>query len=286
MKGLASTAYIKLRNLLQDNDHNPKMIDLKYVIRVINVGKSFYRIRQMGNVYKVERKELFHIPFDKRGVIKTQRYSTPGYPCLYLGESIYTCWEEMRRPPMYLCAVSRFVNLTEATFLDLTIPSAEKIADESYLKLLPLIISCMIRVSNDDHTYKPEYIVPQLLIEWILKQRQDKRQLGVEVHGVMYTSTHRDDDFHFPMKMAINYAIPVFSVDMSKIYCKKLTDYYHLTKPTTNEIEQLKGGYDSLWEVFESGLEMSDDEKLYYASSFGQLENKLSDESTFPVDSI
>lgn len=187
---------------------------------------------------------------------------------------------------MYSCAVSRFVNLKEGTFLDLTIPCLEKITNESYLKLLPLIISCMIRVSNDNHTYKPEYIIPQLLIEWVLKQRQDKRQLGVEVHGVMYTSTHRDDEFHFPIKMATNYAIPVFSVDINTLYCKKLTKYYHLTKPTTNEIEQLKGCYDSMWEMLESAPDMEEEEKIYYASSFGQLEQRLKDENTFQIDSI
>lgn len=121
----------------------------------------------MDYVYKIEPKEMFHIPLDMRGIVKTQRYSTSGYPCLYLGESIYGCWEEMRRPPMIKCAVSRLECSLKLNIVDLSIPSEIDMTNPAYQRLIPLIISCMVPVENHNDTYKPEYIIPQLIIEWV-----------------------------------------------------------------------------------------------------------------------
>lgn len=60
--------------------------------------KIFYRMRVFESRNYVDYKEMFHVPLDMRGIIKTQRYSFPGYPCLYLGTSINACWEELHRP--------------------------------------------------------------------------------------------------------------------------------------------------------------------------------------------
>lgn len=282
MKGLQSTAYFQLQNLFQDEKREPNKIDLSKVLTTISENHNFYRIRQMGYVFEVKRSELFHIPLDKRGIVKTQRYSTPGYPCLYLGESIYGCWEEMRRPPMHTCAVARITNTEESVFLNLTIPPKDEIVQNHYLLLIPLMISCMIRVADDSATYKPEYIIPQLLIEWVLKQRRYKKPSDDLIHGVMYTSTHRGRDFDFPSEKCINYAVPAFSVDMNTIFCKKLCKFYHITEPTTNELEKLKEQYGIGWET----IGITEEEKKlenYNSSDFGQLEERLKDESKFPT---
>ena len=284
MKGLSSTAYATLRNLLiGTRGKKPKepKIDWKSVLAPIEPGYNFYRIRRMDYVYEIKRKELFHIPFNMRGLVKTQRYSTPGYPCLYLGESIYGCWEEMRRPPMYAPAVSRFVNMNKVWFLNLTIPSVDQIKETRFLKLLPLIIACMVRVAHDDHTYKPEYIVSQLLIEWVLRQRAYFKKNGYDVHGVMYTSTHRGTDFDFPVEKAINYAIPVFNINKTSGYCKELSNCYHLTAPTTNEIQQLRERYGEVWRTLsmEDGHPVIKPDK-YGVSDFGMLENRLLTQET------
>lgn len=287
MKGLQSTAYYQLQNLFRGEVRHPnKKIDLNNVLTSVESGHNFYRIRQMGYVFDVRRSELFHIPFDKRGIVKTQRYSTPGYPCLYLGESIYGCWEEMRRPPMHACAVARLTNTTEAVYLNLTIPPKEDFVDPKYLTLFPLMISCMIRVADDNATYKPEYIVPQLLIEWVLKQRRDKKSSDTLIHGVMYTSTHQGSDFDFPAKKCINYAIPAFSVDMKTLFCKKLCQFYHITAPTTNELEKLKQQYDIDLGTYDEHTAEEIKLESYKASDFGQLEERLKDETKFPTEAL
>lgn len=279
MKGLSSTAYSTLRNLLigtkGKKTKEPKN-DWKSALALIEKACSFYRIRRMDYEYEIKRKELFHIRFNMRGIVKTQRYSTPGYPCLYLGASIYGCWEEMRRPPMYASVVSRFENKKRVWFLNLTIPTVEQIKENRFLKLSPLIIACMVRVVHDDHTYKPEYIVSQLLIEWVLRQRSYFNKNGFDVHGVMYTSTHRGTDFDFPIEKAVNYASPVFDIHKTTGYCAKLSDCYHLTAPTTNEIQQLKEKYGEVGKekIIEDGKPVVIPGK-YELSDFGRLENRL-----------
>jgi hypothetical protein len=43
-----------------------------------------YRVRRDSSD-SLTREDLFHIPFEERYKVTTQRYSIPGVPCLYLG---------------------------------------------------------------------------------------------------------------------------------------------------------------------------------------------------------
>ena len=67
-------------------------------IKVFNKNYSFYRIRIHKTNFTLSQQEFFHIPFNLRGKVKTQRFSIPGFPSLYLGTTIYVCWEELNRP--------------------------------------------------------------------------------------------------------------------------------------------------------------------------------------------
>ncbi len=46
-----------------------------------------------------------------------------------------------------------------------------------------------------------------------------------KIHGNAYISTHHNDEFEFLDECFINYAIPVLSVDMGAVYCKRLCPY-------------------------------------------------------------
>lgn len=163
-KGLPSSAYTKFKKLIKQYQEN-------LIFHTVSRNSHFYRMR----VFEKQRTdisytEMFHIPLTKRRIVKTQRFSTPGYPCLYLGTSIYSCWEEMHRPFMDNCWVSHLRNVEELQLLDLRFPSEECFKDnfQKYIYIFPFIISCMIPVKNSEDIYKPEYIIPQLFIEWII----------------------------------------------------------------------------------------------------------------------
>lgn len=278
-RGLYSTAYSKLQNLIQGKVGLPPKIKLlDTLLEFDDRAITFYRIRQMDSIYGVKPEEMFHIPLNRRGIVRTQRYSAPGYPCLYLGESIYGCWEEMRRPSMEKCAVARLECQPPLKIVDLTIPDIDSLRLSTNQKLIPLLISCMLPVKNHDDNYKPEYIIPQLIIQWVIKNRGN-------IDGVCYTSSHINEDFNFPDAKFVNYAIPVYSVDSRQKYCKRLCKMFKITDPTTNSIEKLKLGYG-----IDGGFYGADrkalKEHLYKISDFGHLEERLSDTRKFPLHEI
>lgn len=202
-------------------------------------------------------------------LLKTQRYSTPGYPCLYLGESIYGCWEEMQRPVMSQCWVSLLKNQRAIELLDLRIPTVEQfIRDFSrYTQVFPLIIACMIPALNSDDVYKPEYIVPQLIFEWIIKNKK---------YGIYYTSSHKNGDFDFPTDKFNNLAIPVKQPLAKTDYCPTIARDFEISNPLNNEIEQLRESYTLDAGVY--GNEENVQEELnrnYNTSDFGQLERRF-----------
>lgn len=87
---------------------------------ILGPGSSLYRIRVKGDSEKYlefKYSDMFHIPLNKKGIIRTQRYSSSGYPCLYVGESIYACWEEMHRSNFDLCMVSRLETTMSLKYL-------------------------------------------------------------------------------------------------------------------------------------------------------------------------
>ncbi|WP_127497387.1 hypothetical protein [Paenibacillus glycanilyticus] len=218
------------------------------------IPKNLYRMR-VGLNKSYSRGEMFHIPFEKRGMATTQRYSIPGLPCLYLGESIYVCWEELKRPDLHYVHGSKFTftdeikdklnilyfgltpkmfaheisqeykyrtyvsvekykrNLDEAAVLEL------KEILESYIILWPLMMSCSIKVRNTNDIFKPEYIVPQLLLQWVTNRN--------DYQGICYFSvntSHSTDNYLLNQ----NIVIPVKSVN-KKGYCTELMSMFKLT---------------------------------------------------------
>jgi len=69
--------------------------------------RKLFRIRVKKYILS-DKKELFHIPFHLRHLVKTQRYSIPGVPCLYFGSSSYIAWKEMLEPELNTVHISRF----------------------------------------------------------------------------------------------------------------------------------------------------------------------------------
>ena len=67
---------------------------------------SFYRAR-IG-VEKIKGKDMLHIPFNKRGVVDTQRFSISGLPCLYLSTTSFGTWLELGLPEAEYFQVSSF----------------------------------------------------------------------------------------------------------------------------------------------------------------------------------
>ena len=277
LQGRHSTAYTQLKNILKSND------DL-YVTEIAK-DELFYRMRSFEKRKGLSRKDLFHIPMFKKRIIKTQRYSAPGYPCLYLGKSIYDCWEEMHRPNTETTMISCFKSQKGFNVLDLRVPTLDEFFKETekYLQLFPFIIASGIPVRNSEDIFKPEYIIPQLLIEWIIERNNSKDQ---PLLGIYYTSANRNSDFYLLDHEWDNLAIPVQNAMSSEEFCPVLKSLFYCTKPTCYEYEHIQGNINATG-YWDNGPERKDPEGYkdsYYMSVFSRMEELIERMTFYEVD--
>ena len=247
----------------------------------INKGEIFYRARIFDTTRKKTYNEMFHIPLDKRGIVKTQRYSAPGYPCLYLGSHINACWVELGEPRFDDMMVSRFVVTQSFPVLDLRMPM-EKDLTEDKLKKLPLIISASVCVLDREAYFKPEYIITQLITEYIitrnreLRDRKKRTNFNLDL-GVYYTSTHINNDLDFPEYTFDNLALPVVEVNSETNYCQLLASCFEWTDPTSYAYEDIKERFGASLIDVDADSKLSPKEINYKHSKMGELEERISD---------
>jgi hypothetical protein len=200
-----------------------------------------YRFRT-DIIDSVQANEFFHIPFQLRHIVASMRYSIPGLPALYLGGSTNVCWLELGKPDLKDVTVSRFEALPNTHLKILNFGyRPERLAawiqdapDEfrelnsstaiigSFVACWPLIALCSIRKKQSNAKFHAEYILPQLVLQWITNTRN--------FHGVRYFSTHCQEYYDDP-KTSMNYVFPALSVNSTGV-CPELCKLFGLTKPT------------------------------------------------------
>lgn len=253
-------------------------------VRELQTGQEFYRIRR-AEEQPFSREEMFHIPFQKRHLVSTQRYSIPGLPSLYLGDTIFICWTELDKPKIREFYSTKLTNLKAQKVIEILrkadmINSLDGITDEwkltillRYLVTFPLIAACSVRTKHPKGTFKPEYIIPQMLLQYVTEH--------VDIDGIKYFSTKINykqlKDF-----TTYNYVFPP-KKSKNNAFCDKLTETFHLTEVTSLELEEIK--YNKKYQTgMLMGGETSDKRKLeitsgettYYSQTvFKRLESAL-----------
>lgn len=218
----ASTVFHKLFTSAPNFNKN-----LYYIISFCSYDtpgiEKYYRIR-LKEKKKFERKDLFHVPFEERNKIATKRYSIPGLPSLYLSDSIYNAWVELGKYDLRKYFFSRFE--TPILFL---IPSTKRLKEryseskqlpkglDDFFTLWPLFLLCSIIVLETDRPFKPEYIIPQILLQWIKSEAS-------WFDGIKYAST-KDLNTN-----GYNIVIPI-EKSKSNGYCDRLCRSFKLTEP-------------------------------------------------------
>ncbi|MGD1063899.1 MAG: hypothetical protein ABR860_11620 [Terracidiphilus sp.] len=204
-----------------------------------------YRIR-VGSLTDFTRRDLFHIPFEMRTLVKPQRYSISGLPCLYLGGSIWVCWEELERPSFEKLQISRFKAADDSSIkvLDLGFRPAmiaafmathpinycRELASYNFILAhticWPLFAACSVRVKHRGNPFVPEYVIPQLLLQWI--------QSEPDFDGVRYFSTQVAQYVDDP-RPAANYVFPVRTSSQTG-FCEELSRKFLLSRPMSWQI--------------------------------------------------
>ena len=122
-------------------------------------GSYWFRARKPDLNKKFVREELFHVPFNLRGKISTDRFSLPGFPCLYLGKSLKCA--DFETGNFGIKAVSCFNVLKDFKVYDFTFFSQEDRNSPlrliNNLKSYPFKIASSIpTIENDDNQFKTE----------------------------------------------------------------------------------------------------------------------------------
>lgn len=230
-------------------------------------NQTYYRMRNKEGNKKFDSKGMFHVPYSLRHILKNYRYSITGFPCLYIGKSIYGCWEEMGKPTFDNFYISALKVKSPITLFDLRLTRnnfSDIESKRSYLVSLPIIIACSIENNSENSSFIPEYIIPQMMLHAILLERKNNNRFD----GIVYTSTKsisapklfEDED------ILSNIVIPVKGYAKDKEFCSYLASKFNITNP-------ISAGY----EFLKKNNETNGKSKFinYNDSIFGSLENDL-----------
>lgn len=212
-----------------------------------NEDAPLYRVRKSDTPLST-RRDMFHIPFTDRHLVRAQRYSVAGLPCLYLGSSLYICWREMDKPDFNRLYISAFktsedddsmvMNLgpdflyRRRSILDPTRGNKFDFETKlSYLALWPLIIACNYIKKHGDATFIQEYIIPNLLMQWISRNSYET------IVGIAYRSTKlpayatgtRGINVVFPPKIKYQQMV-------NNEFCPKLAKTFKMTLPVSWQV--------------------------------------------------
>jgi hypothetical protein len=264
--------------------------DIK-ILNKITAGNIFYRARRNEDKH-FSKRDLFHVAFENRHIVSTNRYSLPGFPALYIADSTYTCWEEFDRyrlrdlwfskvenkSDLSVIEINRYMDLVQGYFgINTMMGEEEKLPYVlSYLATFPLTLACTIKVKHPNANFKPEYIIPQLLVQYISKKE--------DIDGIRFPSTKIDYSKIRAVK-SFNYVFPVKTNKRSGL-CDKLISQFHISEPTSLELEELIFNSFTTYIGNSSVIPLGDIElingkkSIYKDTSFGKLEISLRNRKT------
>ena len=205
---------------------------------------AFYRIRESSRKKLTEPVELFHISYKNRQLITNERYSLAGHPCLYLSSLLHIAWQECGYPHRFYYSEFQYQETGEyedewkvITFLSPRWVAthwfvAINTSQEKYKKLAidyllsyPLLFACSLVNLSGKTVFKPEYIIPQMLTQWVYRNYD-------EVKGIKYFSCHQnDEDVRF---VGFNVVLPAKNYDKRGIG-KDLSARFKVSKPRLYE---------------------------------------------------
>ncbi|MEE9671787.1 hypothetical protein V4849_24965 [Kluyvera ascorbata] len=97
----------------------------------------------------------------------------------------------------------------------------------SYICLMPLIYACNFKKKNNSTSFTQEYIIPNLLMQWI-SRRGKSNIVGIAYRSTKMVKTNDGDK-------SINVVLPpkvTYQQTISKDFCPKLIKMFKLTPPS------------------------------------------------------
>lgn len=269
LNGFPSKAYTSFERAMKILMNKPLKIYQKSVMEQFEIPGDRYRKDDDLNLFRVvsvddnkpySRVRVFHTPYNLRSKVSTSRYSIAGYPSLYLGTSLALCCEEIHMNPhqnFALASMFRLEGTLEYTntnirvielgvkpqdFLELNYANEshyrrisqnllkDRDVRSAYLLWYPLIASCSYIRTNKHDPFAAEYIIPQLLMQWVRNEvGTNKGDEYDQLVGIRYFScaSVKASDRGF------NYVFPTSGQQKSAElpYCSVLAKAFRLTNP-------------------------------------------------------
>lgn len=267
--GFPSKAYASFERAMDILMDKPLKIYQKSVMEQFEIPGDRYRKDDDLKLFRVvsvddnkpySRVRVFHTPYNLRSKVSTSRYSIAGYPSLYLGTTLALCCEEIHMNPHQNFALASMFKLertleytnTNIRVIELGVKPQDFLgldyANESherhisqnllndsnirsaYLLWYPLIASCSYIRTNKNDPFAAEYIIPQLLMQWVRNEiGSNKGDEYDQLVGIRYFScaSVKASD------MGFNYVFPTSGQQKSAElpYCSVLTKAFRLTNP-------------------------------------------------------
>lgn len=203
-------------------------------------GRRFFRVRTSETKLENPR-DLFHIPNTKRYLITNERFSLAGHPCLYLATYLGIAWEECGRPNQFYYSEFEYQRSVEfkPEYQFISLLSPRSIAQDylvamnpnndaarerdlkNYISTFPLLLACSIVNSRGNTVFKPEYIIPQMLVQWVKRN-------NAEFKGITYLSCI--DNIKLSRINGYNVVLPAIDFN-SDGYCSQLASMFKASVP-------------------------------------------------------
>ena len=263
LNGFPAKAFDTFKRLMKLLNENPLITYRKSIMEQLEIDPydplNLFRVTCVYENIIHERKRVFHTPYYLRSKVSTSRYSIAGFPSLYLGTSLELCCEEVNyNPHEQFALTSRFqlernyeFNNISIKVIELAIKPQDFFEEKNtndfyrkkrlfpkglldgsrlrgaYLLWYPLIAACsFIRVSKKD-PFAAEYIIPQLLMQWVRLQFELPSKENRQLIGIRYFSCASEK----ASDMGFNYVFPASGSQTDNSFCPILTDAFKLTRP-------------------------------------------------------
>lgn len=233
-EGRISTSHSIIKNLIRE------VTNISYAVSYVNNSRAipgsgkeiqFFRARTSERVVTFSPKDMLHIPFSMRGCTGNYRFSIPGIPSLYLGNSSYACWLELMCPsehdfyvsPVVLDGTQKIFNLAVMTRKQWGLKDCDEEAVHCWLKLLVLMMATSYVVTENNRIFKSEYIVSQSImlackelgldgVAYYSKRVYDEIFAVAAVNVALFTKFRKGREYseiceHLKVDEAYNYAM-------------------------------------------------------------------------------
>ena len=270
---MTAEALEKFECLLKDYGLLPQCKNQEGIIKneliVSDIQKRIYYRGRLAKEY-LGKRDMYHVPYNKRYIIKNGRFSLTGQPLLYLANSIIDVMEELGinrydQEQIKNFRVSSYEFLEDKAIYDLRcniwqdLKYVEKPTfndRKMFRNILAIICSFPKKKGLTDSAFTEEYVIPQMLAHILKREGYDGicHYSTVPFYNMSYSnSTYKNENIIRNMAYKENLVIftnPNMRKDKSfEAYDEKLYDTLEVSMPIgiENVREASEENLDKLW---------------------------------------